>query len=319
MADVEDRGGSTHETTHRRRDGSVFPVEVSDRMILLDGKNYYQAIVRDITERRRVEEALRDSEERYRSLAAENERLYEQQLKIADNLQLAILSVPDEMGLISLGHLYRSATEAAKVGGDFYDVFMVRDGLIAVLIGDVAGHGIQAARTATLTKDVIHAFAHQTVRPHEALRRTNKLLLEKDLPGFVTAFLGILDPEQQILRYAWAGHPEAFLRRRDGKVEGLGVGSSPLGVLPGASWKTHETRLGPADLLFLYTDGIIEARRGGEFFGEMRLQDLLRRAVPVERLPQVVLDEVLDFSGGMLQDDVAILSLSPSESGPATG
>jgi PAS domain S-box-containing protein len=310
LADAEDRASSTHEATHRRRDGSVFPVEVSDRMIRLEGKDYYQAIVRDISERKRVEESLRESEERYRSLAAENERLYQQQLNIAENLQLALLHVPSELGGVRLGHLYRSATETAKVGGDFYDVFEVRDGRIAVLIGDVAGHGIEAARAAALTKDVIHAFAHQTLRPHEALRRTNKLLLEKPLPGFVTVFLGILDPQRQTLCYASAGHPEMLLRRKDGEIELLGMGSPPLGVFPEASWKTSEVHLGAADLLLLYTDGIIEARRDGELFGERRLQALLKRRVSVERLPQVIVDEVLDFSGGALQDDVAVLSLS---------
>jgi PAS domain S-box-containing protein len=265
-------------------------------------------------ERTRAEAALRASEERYRLLAAENERLYRQQLDIAENLQLALLNIPSEIGPIKLGHLYRSATEAARVGGDFYDVFEVKEGNVAILIGDVAGHGIQAARTATLVKDVVNAFTHQSLRTHEVLRRTNLLLIEKELPGFVTVFLGILDRNTGHLRYSSAGHPETLIRRASGQIEPLGCGYSPLGVYSEASWKANSTYLDVDDLLVLYTDGVIEARRNGELFGEKRLERLLkRRRLSPRRLPHLVLDQVLAFAGGNLDDDVAVLALSLSE------
>jgi PAS domain S-box-containing protein len=161
----------------------------------------------DISERGQMEEALRDAEARYRKLADENERLYRQQLDIAENLQAAFLHIPSELGPVRLGHLYRSATEAARVGGDFYDVFQVKDNKIAVLMGDVAGHGIAAARAATLVKDVVHAFIHQSLRTHEVLGRTNRLLIEKNLPGYVTLFLGVLDTKTGELRYSSGGAP----------------------------------------------------------------------------------------------------------------
>jgi len=264
----------------------------------------------DITDSKQAEEALRRSEKQHRLMAAENERLYRQQLAIAENLQGALLHIPSELGPVRIGHLYRSATQAARIGGDFYDVFEVKDGRIAVLIGDVAGHGIEAARVAALTKDVIHAFAHQTLQPNQVLRRANALLLEKALSGFVTAFLGILDPWGGNLTYASAGHPDTLLRRASGDIDTLGGGSSPLGVYADASWKRGDVGIGVGEMLLLYTDGVIEARRGGEFFGEKRLQAVLKRKrLSVERLPSQVLDRVLAFSGGTLQDDVAILSV----------
>lgn len=265
-------------------------------------------------ERARVEEALRRSEEKYRLLAAENERLYRQQLDIAESLQLTLLHVPSEIGRLKLGHLYRSASEAARVGGDFYDVFDVKDGNIAVLIGDVAGHGIQAARTATLVKDVVHAFTHGSVRPSEVLRRTNHLLIEKALPGFVSVFLGILDSDGGRLRYSSAGHPAAFLRRTTGEILTLGSGSHPLGVYTDSVWRPSEVELEIGDVLLLYTDGVIETRRGEEFFGEERLLRLLKRKrTSVFRLPHLILEQVLAFSDGALKDDVAILALSLTE------
>jgi PAS domain S-box-containing protein len=282
------------------------------------GEQFVGGVGIDITTRIEAEEALREREERSRFLAEENERLYRQQLDIADRLQLSLLNIPSEIGRVRVGHLYRSATEAARVGGDFYDVFEIKGGLVVVLVGDVAGHGIEAARTATLVKDVVHAFAHQSVWPQEVLRHTNGLLVEKELPGFVSLFLGILDAETGEFRFASAGHPSMFLRRANSDIQALGTGSAPLGVNDDATWKCGLVDLEAGDLLLLYTDGVIEARRNDEFFGEKRLETLLRRKrISVERLPHTVLDQVLAFSGGDLKDDVAVLALSFA--GPAPG
>ena len=266
-----------------------------------------------IKDREKLMQGLEASEERFRLLAVENERLYVQQLGIAEHLQQALLNIPSAIGPFKLGHLYRSATEAARVGGDFYDAFEVKEGSIAILIGDVAGHGIEAARTATLVKDVVHAFTHQSLRPAEVLAHTNQLLIEKDLPGFVTVFLGLLEKGTGCLSYASAGHPDVLLKRASGEVERLRSRSYPLGVFTDAEWKASRADLSVDDRLVLYTDGVIEARRNGEFFGDQRLETLIRDAqVPVERLPERVLEEVLAFSGGALKDDLAVLVLSPT-------
>ena len=261
-------------------------------------------------ERARAEEAVRESKERYRLLAEENERLYRQQLEIAENVQGAFLHIPSELGPIRLGHLYRSATEQARVGGDFYDVFQAKEGRIALLIGDVSGHGLEAARVATLVKDVVHAFAHQFRRPHLVLRETNRLLVEKNLPGFVTAFLGLLDPETGTLVYSSAGHPPPLLLA-DGQAEPLTSASLPLGVLGDARYRDLEIDVPKGAGLLLYTDGLTEARRDGNLFGEAGLVAALAKlgGRPIEELPSALLDEALSFSDGGLRDDVALLAI----------
>jgi serine phosphatase RsbU (regulator of sigma subunit) len=263
-----------------------------------------------VDDRDKLVESLKASEEQQRKLAEENRQLYQQQLDIAEKLQTSLLHVPAEIGQVRIGHLYRSATEAARVGGDFYDVFQVKGANIVVLIGDVSGHGIEAARTATLVKDTIHAFAYQSPAPDKVLARTNALLVEKALPGFVTVFFGLLDPKSGAFQYASAGHPHAYLRRTSGSLELLGQGSLPVGVYADASWRSSKASLEMGDILLLYTDGVIEAQADGERFGDTRLEPLVKRKnVSVERLPRLILDKVLAFSHGRLLDDAALLAL----------
>ena len=243
--------------------------------------------------------------------ARENERLYRQQLDIAENLQLALLDIPSEIGRVRLGHLYRSATAAARVGGDFYDVFDLKGGQIGILVGDVSGHGIQAARTATLVKDVVHAFSHLTIQTEEVLAETNMLLVEKNLAGFVTLFFGVLNVRTGHLAYSSAGHPQTLLRRDAGDVERLGMNSYPLGVFRDARWTSKDAELRTNDVLLLYTDGVIDARGGGEFFGIDCLVDALAElAVPADQLPGLILNKVMAFSGGSLEDDAAMLAVA---------
>ena len=235
----------------------------------------------------------------------------EEQRAIASTLQKALLDIPQRARGVEFGHLYRSATKQAQVGGDFYDVFEAKGGRIAILIGDVSGHGLEAARIATFAKDVVHAFAHQFRWPHLVLRETNRLLVEKNLGGFVTAFLGFLDPESGTLTHSSAGHPPPLLAM-DGQVAFLETLGLPLGVFADACYRDIETKIQEGSVLLLYTDGITEARQNGDLYGEARLAAALVRmhGRPAEALPASLLDEALAFSGGALRDDVALLAVN---------
>jgi PAS domain S-box-containing protein len=241
----------------------------------------------------------------------------DEQRDIASILQNALLDLPQDLPGLGSAHLYRSATQKAVVGGDFYDVFKLKNGRVAILVGDVSGHGVGAARLATLVRDVIHAFAHQSSDPALILENTNSLLIEKEAPGFVTVFLGILDLESGLLVYTSAGHPNALLRSPSGEVELLQAASAPVGVFLDRSWEQNEVQLEKDDILLLYTDGAMEARRNGDFFGQEGLIKALEgwSDPSLELLPQTVLDQVLSFSGGELSDDVALLALRLEDAG----
>jgi len=144
----------------------------------------------------------------------------------------------------------------------------------------------------------------------------NYQLRERQIPGFVTLFLGVLDLRKGSLAYASAGHPNAMVRSTAGTVTWLEAASAPLGVFIPWSWKTGSYPLKDVDLLLLYTDGVIEARQARELFGQERLSDALARwsGTSPEQLPQAIVEEALAFSDGVLADDLAILALSVDRS-----
>jgi sigma-B regulation protein RsbU (phosphoserine phosphatase) len=237
-------------------------------------------------------------------------RLLEEQRSLLQRLQEVLRNIPEELPGVKFGHLCRSATRLAQVGGDFYDIFPAKHQQIGLLIGDVSGHGIEAARIASLVKDTVRAFAHQFRRPHGVLRETNRLLVEMNLPSFATAFLGLLDSNSGTLVHASAGHPPP-VKATNGSVALLRSAALPLGVFADARYRDSEAEIQTGSLLLLYTDGLTEARRQGRLFGEDRLIETVRQSCtgPVEAVPSLLLDEALLFCGGRLEDDVAILAV----------
>ena len=246
------------------------------------------------------------------SLALENARLYGEQRQIADTLQKALLSVPEELPGLAFGHLHRSATENAEVGGDFYDLFPLSGQKVGIILGDVSGKGIEAANMAALAKNTIRAYAHRHDTPAQVLADTNHLLIESSgQQQFVSAFFGLLDLPTGTLTYSSAGHPPAVLQPARGKVRWLNRTGPVLGVLPEAEFTDATAILAEGDLLLLYTDGLTEARRDGRLYGETRLLACLEshRGALTSEIPGRLLQAALTFTSGALADDLAILAL----------
>ena len=244
------------------------------------------------------------------SLAMENARLYDVERNIADTLQEAILALPDRIPGIEIGHLYRSATEAAEVGGDFYDLFELEHRRVGITIGDVSGKGLEAAALTSLIKNTIKAYAHVYESPALIMDRANHLVIKaSDESTFATVVFGILDTRSG--RFAWcrAGHPLPILK--DERSRFLDHGSSPIGIFHDLGFTEGELHLRTGDTLILYTDGVIEARRGEALFGKERLLAIVaeQERCHARELPGRVYEAILDYSGGRLSDDVAILTV----------
>jgi PAS domain S-box-containing protein len=247
------------------------------------------------------------------SFALENARLFETERDIADTLQEALLTIPVHIKGIEYGFLYRSATEATKVGGDFFDIFELERGKIGVIVGDVSGKGLQAASLTSVVKSIVRAYAYEETSPANIMKKTNETV-KRAIPStyFITLFLGIIDIERGTITYSSAGHPPALIKKRH-SIERLSVQSPIIGALAGINYEQDDVVIGPDDVLILYTDGITEARSSnGEFFGEERLGKIVENigAVSIKDMPQIIFNEVMDFSDGRLIDDVVLLSLS---------
>lgn len=246
------------------------------------------------------------------SNALETEHLLATQRHIADTLQGGLLTIPEQVPGVSFSHVYRSATDEALIGGDFYDLIQINECSVAIVIGDVAGHGVDAARMGAATRDTIRAYGYLMDSPCDVLQMANATLgKNRALSGFVTVFLGLLDLATGDLIYCSAGHPPALIRRADASVEMLTAGAPPIGVFDQLRYHPQRAKLQENDLLLTYTDGLTEARAGSECFGEERLIELLResRDVPLEDLPGFLLEAVGRFAGGRFDDDLALLAV----------
>lgn len=254
------------------------------------------------------------------SLSYENARLYESEHRIAKTLQQALLALPDSIPGVEYEAYYHSATESTLVGGDFYDIFELDSRRVGISIGDIAGKGLPAAVLTSLVRNTIRAYAFEKGRPPaEVLRLTNDVV-ERATPdeAFATVFFGVLDREDGQLCYASAGHTSSAILKEDATVSTLESTGPLLGAFADIDFGESKTCLGQREILFLYTDGLTEARRDGEFYGEERLfADLgLAERSSTRDLAVGVVTNVMTFARGHLRDDLAILAVARLDSVP---
>jgi PAS domain S-box-containing protein len=247
------------------------------------------------------------------SLALESARHFEVEHDIAERLQDALLTLPQSLRGVEFAHAYHSATEAARVGGDFYDLFQLGHDHIGIAIGDVAGKGLDASVLTSMVKNTLRAHANEKGKtPAQILSLTNDVVFQSTAAeAFATVFFAILDRLSGKLVYANAGHTTTALARADGSIARLSATGPLLGGFAEPVYEQAEARLARGDLLFLYTDGVTESRRDDVFYGEDRLFDLLasRRWESAQEAVSGVVEDVTSYSGNRLRDDLAILAV----------
>jgi serine phosphatase RsbU (regulator of sigma subunit) len=237
---------------------------------------------------------------------------YLEEKRIADALQEAFLqkSLPD-VARAELHAVYVPAGRESQVGGDWYDAFELVEDRILFSIGDVAGHGIEAAVVMSRVRQALLSVGIDEPDPAAVLSRANEILLMQDAT-IVTAICGVIDLSHGVIRLANAGHPPALVRLANGKIETIGATGPPLGALDRPSYTVASAWISPGSLLALYTDGLIEYGRDWDE-GERRLLDALR-AIPADAADpaDALMREI--FGTEPPFDDVAILTVSFRES-----
>ena len=212
------------------------------------------------------------------SLALENARLYQTERGISETLQETLLVVPHRIKGVNFSRLYRAATTSARVGGDFIDVFQLSGRRVAFALGDVSGKGLQAATLTATARNTLRAHAVDNLPPSVVAAKTNELLrLFTSTETFVTALFGVLDTRTGKLTYVNAGHPPGFIVSPNGRIHHLKGVDPVLGAFSDVEFHDHVCVLERHDSLVAYSDGITEARRGGELYGEERLEELVSR------------------------------------------
>jgi serine phosphatase RsbU (regulator of sigma subunit) len=244
------------------------------------------------------------------ALAVDNARLYQQQKAFTDSMQRSLLPrTRPRMAGLEIGAIYESSA-LVGVGGDIYDYLQTDDARLAIVLGDVTGHGIDAAADMAMAKFVFRSLARLYPEPGAFLGAANDVVVEEIGAGkFITMLYMTIDLARGEVACASAGHPQPRLLDASGVVTSLDAKGLVLGIAPGIEYSELRRPFEPGASAVLYTDGLVEARRAGEMYGEERLDRVLaaNHELPPEQLAAVALEECRRWVGGDLRDDCAIV------------
>ncbi|HEX2074133.1 MAG TPA: SpoIIE family protein phosphatase [Geodermatophilus sp.] len=235
-----------------------------------------------------------------------------QQAQLAEGLQRSLLTDPPAMDGVAVAVRYVPAAEAARVGGDWYDAFLDRNGDPVVVIGDVVGHDTEAAAAMGQMRGLLRGIAHYSgAGPAEVLRGLDEAIVDMHAGSLATAAIARLERGGRLLRWANAGHPPPLLLDAGGTVTVLGEveGDLLLGVDPAVHRREETCHVGPGATVLLYTDGLIERRGDSLDNGLARLRRHLAAlaGTPLDQLCDQLLDRMLE---GTPQDDVALVAVT---------
>jgi len=247
--------------------------------------------------------------EKERATATGLRAAYETEKRIADRLQDAIAQRPlPNVPMLCFSATYVPATEETKVGGDWYDAFELPEKRVLFAIGDVAGHGIEAAVTMSRARQSLAGCALLDDDPASVLARVNRELCRENAP-MVTAVAGFADARTFEFAFAAAGHPPPILLEPNRKPRMLDCGELPLAIDADATYLTHRIQSVPGAMLVLYTDGAVEHSRD-VIAGEALLLEATARVSEMPHLePARVIHDAI-FAGRTVGDDVAILTVT---------
>lgn len=234
--------------------------------------------------------------------------------RIAEILQQSILpEIPQRLEGLEIATLYHAALREAEIGGDLYDAFPAGRRKVAVLIGDVSGKGLCAAVEAAMIRYALRGYAFEDSDPARVADRLNRLMWAQAPPDtFTTLFYGVIDLDAGAMLYTNAGHDAPLLACPGEETRCLGLGGPVVGALPDAAYEQGCVRFPPGSTLVLYTDGVTEARRDGQFLDPEGVRRLFERHVAGGSALAVLQGfqaDLVEFTRGKFRDDVALLAV----------
>ncbi|MFF8393416.1 SpoIIE family protein phosphatase [Streptomyces sp. NPDC016172] len=250
------------------------------------------------------------------ALALDNARLYSERTAISQALQRSLL--PPELPVIDgveVEVIYRAAGEGNEVGGDFYDVFPIRDGAYGFAIGDVCGTGPNAAAVTGLARHALRLLAREGLSGPTVLERLNSAILDEGARSrFLTLLYGEMRPQEDgsaELKVVCAGHPLPLRLRQDGTVEPAAEPQPLLGVIEDLELYEQTVTLDPGDVLLCVTDGVTERREGARMLGDDGLADVLTTCTGLTAgaVAARIMRAVERFASDAPSDDMAILAM----------
>lgn len=280
-----------------RKNGSEFPAEIALSPIETDSGVMVYAAIRDMTERKRMEETLRENRS---------------QLLAAQRIQEHLL--PDHPPLLPGFDIAGELHPAEFAAGDHFDFLAMPDQCMGVVVADVTGHGVGPAILMASTHAYLHSFAAIHSEVDEILFQANRVVAAEADPGrFVTVFFARLDPRSRTLVYSSAGHPPAYVFDRQGEVKAALLSTSfPLGIVSVAHFPVGgPIALQSGDIVLLLTDGLFEATSPqGAQFGQDRVIQVVssHRKETASKIIAALYEAVMEFSGkAKLLDDATIV------------
>ncbi|MET9467932.1 SpoIIE family protein phosphatase [Streptomyces sp. NPDC006544] len=242
--------------------------------------------------------------------ALERARRYDNEAELARGLQAALLPhrLPEAEHVVTVAR-YLPGTAGMDIGGDWYDVIDAGGGLLALVIGDVQGHGVAAAATMGQLRSAVRAFTlGGRISPEQVMHGTNRLLIDLDPGQFASCCYVLLDPATGRALAVRAGHPQPLLRHPDGRTEVLDLpGGVVLGIDAEAGYPVTEFTIEPGAVLALYTDGLVEIPGTDIDVGVERLRAALALAGAAQLTETA--DRLVGEAGNSTDrpDDIALL------------
>jgi PAS domain S-box-containing protein len=269
-----------------------------------------QCNIRDITERKLLEVQT----------ATQNQN----DKQIATVLQRTMLFQPNEDAFsgLSVQTVYSTASDEALVGGDFWDTFAFDHGHVALVCGDVMGHGLSSAVYTTELKHTLRGYIREHEQPSRILQQMNQYVLQSnrlflegintegdDMP--VCLALAVIDRHTGQGTLSLAAMERPLIISANGDTQAVMAVGPPLGlgIGPNAPYAQVDFRINAGDTLIMTTDGITEARRGAEFLGDEGFARLAleNRHTPLKEMGEAILNGAIDFAGGILDDDACLV------------